>query len=521
MRVGYLLNKYGFELTAAQAWAAKEFEDYAEAASVVGYCYSRTEEHGAWKERVDEKLSGNGNGQKLPRANRVDIVNFMKQKVDLHYNVVIGAPEMRWKNPEYEGIASKHSINRRDWTRDIDGMVKSLLWMMEEECQLDASLEKMFQIIGSDRIPEFDPLVDYLHRLPAWNPETDPDYLHELAETVKILDTDPQAQDLWERCLKKWFVWMIVGWIRPRDVNQSILYLIGAQGTYKSTWMRSIMPPELGEYFKVKQDCGAIRTDDLINMSRFGLILHEEVDTMTARENNTLKAMSTTLFSDERAPYARSTSRRINGASLCATGNNECFLTNDQGTRRSLVFRVESIVSPLDHPFNYEGIYSQGYYLAQHGFPYFFNHEEEAELGRHNLQFETVNMEEDAVYLWLRKAEDWETPRWLRAGQIAELLSQRSQCHTRYDANKIGKIMTKMGFDSSPRGGRIGYKVMVRDYDEAVRYQKELAMAKDSTADERHIEDKGLQEAKDIQEAPQPVQDLYGHLWGEKDDEEL
>jgi hypothetical protein len=78
-----------------------------------------------------------------------------------------------------------------------------------------------------------------------------------------------------------------------------------------------------------------------------------------------------------------------------------------------------------------------------------------------------------------------------------------------------------MGFDSSPRGGRIGYKVMVRDYDEAVRYQKELAMAKDSTADERHIEDKGLQEAKDIQEAPQPVQDLYGHLWGEKDNEEL
>jgi predicted P-loop ATPase len=445
----------------------------------------------------------------------VDIVNFMKQKVDLHYNVVIGAPEMRWKNPEYEGIASKHSINRRDWTRDIDGMVKSLLWMMEEECQLDASLEKMFQIIGSDRIPEFDPLVDYLHRLPAWNPETDPDYLHELAETVKILDTDPQAQDLWERCLKKWFVWMIVGWIRPRDVNQSILYLIGAQGTYKSTWMRSIMPPELGEYFKVKQDCGAIRTDDLINMSRFGLILHEEVDTMTARENNTLKAMSTTLFSDERAPYARSTSRRINGASLCATGNNECFLTNDQGTRRSLVFRVESIVSPLDHPFNYEGIYSQGYYLAQHGFPYFFNHEEEAELGRHNLQFETVNMEEEAASLWLRHPEGWETPRWFRAGQIADLLSSRSQCHFKYDANKISSIMKRLGFECTKRNGFWGYKVMVRDYDEAVRYQKELAMAKEGEEEESEKAD----EVKDMQEAPEQVQDMYDRLLGETDDE--
>jgi hypothetical protein len=517
MRVGYLLNKYGFELADAQAWAIQEFPEYAEAASVIGYCYSRTEEHGEWEERVKDALSGAASYQKLPRATRVDIYNFLMKKVDVHFNVLVGAPEMRWKNPEYEGIASKHSINRREWTRDLDGMVKSLLWMMEEECQLDGTVDKVFQVISSDRIPEYDPLVDYLHKLPAWNPETDPDYLGELASTVKILDTDPQAQDLWRRCLKKWFVWMIIGWIRPNEVNQTILYLIGAQGTYKSTWMRNIMPPQLREYFKIKQDSGSMRTDDVINMSRFGLILHEESDVMNARENNTLKAMTTALYSDERAPYARTPSRRINGASLCATGNNENFLTNEQGTRRALVFRVASILSPLDHPFNYEGIYSQAYYLAQNGFQYYFDPEEQAELERHNLQFETANMEEDSVALWLRIAESWETPRWFRASQIAELLSQRSHCHAKYDANKIGKIMVRLGFPVSYRGGKIGYKAMVRDYDEAVRYQKELAVTKDSPSET----EKALKEevVKDAQEAPEQVQDMFSRILGERDDD--
>jgi hypothetical protein len=155
--------------------------------------------------------------------------------------------------------------------------------------------------------------------------------------------------------------------------------------------------------------------------------------------------------------------------------------------------------------------------LAQHGFPYFFNHEEEAELGRHNLQFETVNREEDAVSLWLRKAEHWETPRWFRASQIAELLSQRSQCHARYDANKIGRIMVNMGFPSSYRGGRLGYKAMVRDYDEAVRYQKELAMANDSSAENEEADQ--TEKAKDMQEAPEQVQDMFNRILGEKDDE--
>jgi predicted P-loop ATPase len=510
MRVGYLLNKYGFDLPDAQEWARKTFAEYAEAAEVMARCYTRSEEHGEWSDRVEGIMSMGRN--RFPKANRMDIYNFLMKKVEVRRNVLLGLSEMRWKNPEYMGIASKHSQDRHAFTHDIDAMVKTLTLMLEEDCQLDASKERFFDVIENDRIPEFDPLADYLHHLPHWEAGRDPDYLQELADTVTIMDANPGAQDLWTRCLKKWFVWMLVGWTRPDEVNQTILHLIGAQGTYKSTWMRHLMPPTLRGYFKIKQNSGEIRTDDLINMSRFGLILHEESDVMNARESNTLKAMVTASHSDERAPYGRAPHRRHNCASLCATGNVEQFLSNEQGTRRSLVFRVQSIVSPVDHPFNYEGIYSQAYSLMQHDFPYYFSPEEQAELELHNLQFETANMEEDAAGLWLRKPESWETPEWMRPSEIANLLSQRSGCHARYDANKIGTVMKRLKFESTYHTGRIGYKVMVRNYDEAVRYRKQLAVNKDG--------DDHTPLVKDISEAPEQAQNLFNRLWGEKDEED-
>jgi hypothetical protein len=513
MRTGYMLNKFGFELEDAKAWAQKEFAEYAEAAEVVGRCYARTEEHGEMRGQVQATLCAAGG--RMQNASRLEILQFLLKKADVRYNLITGYTEMRWKNPTYAGVASKHSHDRHTFTHDIDRMVNTLTGMIEEELNLYATKEKVFEVIESDRIPEFDALVDHLHRLPGWNPETDPDYLGELADTVRIIDTDPDAADLWKRCLKKWFVGMLVGWVRPGKVNESILHFIGAQGTFKTTWMTHLMPPELREYFKIKQNSGDLRTDDIISMSRYGLILHEETDVMNARENNTLKAITTAKYSDERAPYGRAPKRRNNIASLCATGNSEQFLTNDQGTRRMLVFRVEVVKPHIDYPFNYEGIYAQAYYLMNHGFQYYFDGEEQAELERHNLQFETVNMEEEAVALWLRAPQSWETPRWMRPGQVAELLSSRSHCHARYNPNKIGRVMHRLGFQTKVRNGNVGYNVMVRDYDEAVRFQKELAMAKAKA----EAEEKPQESVCDISEAPQSVQDSYSRLLGEKTDE--
>jgi hypothetical protein len=103
----------------------------------------------------------------------------------------------------------------------------------------------------------------------------------------------------------------------------------------------------------------------------------------------------------------------------------------------------------------------------------------------------------------------------MRPGQVAELLSSRSHCHARYNPNKIGRVMHRLGFQTKVRNGNVGYNVMVRDYDEAVRFQKELAMAKAKA----EAEEKPQESVCDISEAPQSVQDSYSRLLGERTDE--
>jgi hypothetical protein len=99
----------------------------------------------------------------------------------------------------------------------------------------------------------------------------------------------------------------------------------------------------------------------------------------------------------------------------------------------------------------------------------------------------------------------------MRPSEIANLLSQRSGCHARYDVNKIGGVMKRLGFDFSKRHGRIGYKVMIRDYNETVSYQKQLALDKVEEA---------VAPVKDIREAPEATQEMFSRLLGERDREE-
>jgi hypothetical protein len=506
MRVGYLLNKYGFELEKAQEWAAKEFAEYAEAAEVVSRCYSRTEEHGEWASKLEY---GAAPGGKLPQASHNDILKYLFSKFEVRRNLVLGRTEMRWKNPTYEGIASPRSLDRRAFTSSIEPLVNTLICQMEREAMLEAKKDKVYTAINSDDVEEYDPLAHYLRSLPKWNPDRDPDYLLQLADTVTLLDDDPNATSLWQRCLKKWLVGMLAGWMSVRVVNQSILYLIGAQGTYKSTWCTSLLPPELSDYLMIKQNSGEIRKDDIISMSNYALIVHEEVDAMTQRELNNLKAMSTAKYSDERAAYAREKQRRPNIASLCGTGNNDQFLINEQGTRRSLVFRIKSIVSPIDHPFPYEGIYSQAFYLLNNGFQYFFDAEEQAELEEHNRQFEIPNHEEAAILTHLRKpGEGIGKLYWMQASQIAELLSSRSGSRHMYVAKTVGQMLTKLGFPKKRHKGNWGYSFVLLDFEEARRQQERMAL---DTPSESVV--------KDIQDAPATVQDMYRRLLGEKDED--
>ena len=274
--------------------------------------------------------------------------------------------------------------------------------------------------------------------------------------------------------LKKWLVGMVAGWISEDVVNNVILVFIGEQGAYKTTWFNYLLPPQLKQYFYTKTNANRMTRDDLLTLAQYGLVCCEELDTMRPAELNQLKAAVTMPSIDERAAYAHFHEHRKHIASFCGTGNNVSFLSDPTGNRRWLPFEVESIVSPREHPFCYEGIYSQALALYKSGFTFWFTKEEIQEQNRHNRKFETPRLEHELVDLYFRKPLEHENSMFMTSSRVLQIIG--SGITQKLSATRIGMAFSELGFQRVRYHGIRGYLVMQRTAEEIMAYQKSMTM---------------------------------------------
>ena len=412
------------------------------------------------------------------------------------------------------------------WQPISDRIVNTLWSQMSSVMRVN--IQDVYRVIESDYVPAFNPFVEYLESLPEWH-EGDHDYIADLAATVKIKGEQehmesPEAASLkgtsqegisqeadsslftlrsslpsqeadsslftlrsslpsqeadsslftLRSSLKKWLVGMVAGWISEDVVNNVILVFIGEQGAYKTTWFNYLLPPQLKQYFYTKTNANRMTRDDLLTLAQYGLVCCEELDTMRPAELNQLKAAVTMPSIDERAAYAHFHEHRKHIASFCGTGNNVSFLSDPTGNRRWLPFEVESIVSPREHPFCYEGIYSQALALYKSGFTFWFTKEEIQEQNRHNRKFETPRLEHELVDLYFRKPLEHENSMFMTSSRVLQIIG--SGITQKLSATRIGMAFSELGFQRVRYHGIRGYLVMQRTAEEIMAYQKSMAM---------------------------------------------
>ena len=362
----------------------------------------------------------------------------------------------------------------------ISDRIVNTLWSQMSSV-LRVNIQDVYRVIESDYVPAFNPFVEYLESLPEWH-EGDHDYIADLAATVKIKGEQehiesPEADSslfTLRSSLKKWLVGMVAGWISEDVVNNVILVFIGEQGAYKITWFNYLLPPQLKQYFYTKTNANRMTRDDLLTLAQYGLVCCEELDTMRPAELNQLKASVTMPSIDERAAYAHFHEHRKHIASFCGTGNNVSFLSDPTGNRRWLPFEVESIVSPREHPFCYEGIYSQALALYKSGFTFWFTKEEIQEQNRHNRKFETPRLEHELVDLYFRRPLEHENSMFMTSSRVLQIIG--SGITQKLSATRIGMAFNELGFQRVRYHGIRGYLVMQRTAEEIMAYQKSMAM---------------------------------------------
>ena len=462
MRVGYKLAERRFSKKVALRWAMQKFgKDYSDTEQVINSCFANASPHG--------KQGGGGDNRGDSKMATVEeIKSFLDGHISLRFNEITS-------RVEYKIPADNTDAHR--FMPVNDRIVNSLWSQMSTITRVN--IQDMYRVIESDYVPVFNPFKEYLNNL---SKPGEQDYIRELAQTVRVKGGE-QEQKLWHLYLKKWLVGMVASWISEDVVNNVILVLIGEQGAYKTTWFNYLLPPPLKQYFYTKTNANRMSKDDILTLAQYALVCCEELDTMRPAELNQLKAAVTMPSIDERAAYAHYHEHRKHIASFCGTGNNTQFLSDPTGNRRWLPFEVESIISPRDHPFHYEGIYSQALALYKSGFQYWFTKEEIQELNRHNRQFETPRLEHELVDLYFRKPTDSELGEFMSVARALQMIS--NGISQKLSAVNVGRAFSDLGFKRVRTNSSRGFIVVCRTSEEIKAYQHRLLMdAKpDSEAD--------------------------------------
>ena len=247
---------------------------------------------------MEEKKEHKKNWQEL-MATEEDIQTFLSNTVTLRHNEVTGETEFRVPSiSEFAAAKTRYLTGKTpldewrtgEWYTVSDRFVNSLANMLAAEKNVNT--RKIWQVLSSDYVQTYNPFRYYLNRLPPWDGKTNP--ILDLAINVKVRG-DMDEQLLFYVCLRKWLVAMVAGWLDDDVVNQEILVFIGRQGIYKTTWFANLLPPELKQYFHSNTSFGNMTKDEVLKLSKYGLICCEELDTMRPAEMNRLKWAVTTV----------------------------------------------------------------------------------------------------------------------------------------------------------------------------------------------------------------------------------
>ena len=437
----YEMNRYGVPEEQCREWAVNRFDDYdtPDVEAIVRSCYQQTEEHGTTKPKSERKKSESSVGDVR------DIRDYLtSHEVKTRYNV----------------ITRKYEIYNEDtdtWCEKTDRMENTLYCRITEEIGKRILKSDLHQLLGSEFSPEYNPFVDYLTTLPPIADDDDTDYIDLVASMVHVAVADNEKHCRW---FKKWFVAMIACWLDPEVTNHVILAYIGRQGIYKSTFMRRLLPPVLSSYFAVRNYANRMDKDDRLMLTEKGLVALEEIDSLTPRELNQLKAIVTAETIDERDAYSANRESRVHIASFCATGNNRRFLTDLTGNRRWLPFYVTDIDSPYTHPIPHERLYAQAYALYRTGFRYWFEADEVAELDAHNANFEEPNMVQELIETYLRQPYDGEAGQFYTSANILTAITAYCGSRVAVRTRDISICMNRLGYVQCRVGNLRGWNVV-------------------------------------------------------------
>ena len=352
---------------------------------------------------------------------------FMNRRYEFRYNTVLDDLEYRQRD----------SIHF--YFKPVDKRVRNSISICALKEGINAWDRDVDRFLNSEYVPLHNPVEEYLYDVGRWDGK---DRIRALAATV------PCKNPYWMDLFHRWFLNMVSHWkgSNKKYANSVSPLLVGPQGTRKSTFCRSIMPPTERSYYTDSIDFSR-KKDAELYLNRFALINIDEFDQVSSTQQGFLKHILQKPVLNVKKPHGSAVLEMRRYASFIATSNQKDLLTDPSGSRRFICIEVTGVID-TNRPIDYEQLYAQAMYELEHGERYWFDQEEEKIMMENNREFEQVPPEEQLFFRYFRAAQP-EEGEWLSPAEIMEDIQKGSSIPMSVKrVNSFGRILKKQEIPS-------------------------------------------------------------------------
>ena len=460
---GLTCLKYDIDQKEATDYADQHFSaQYPKTVSVMNQAYKHQEQRGTWQFMRKGESYGKKPSMKM-------LKQWLSMRYEFHRNEVTG----------YYEVCSRDVLKGKfhSWTR-MDDNIENSLWIEMEEDGLQTQQPRLHSLINSDFSEKYNPLLDYLTALPAWDGKTD--YIQMLADRIHIADTDGahHTQEDFRYFFKKWFVAMVVTWVTDTVVGQTILIFVGKGGLFKTTFFDKLLPKILHDYFINESTASYTDKDFMEAMASKALMCLDEFETAFGKNLSAFKSCVTKLFFSIRRPYDKYRTELPHRAAMCGTSNSVQIISEEENRRYS-PWLIKSIDSPIDHPIDYQHVYAQAVALGKEvmerqrkhedGWVFWLTTEDIEVMREHNKMFMISNYMEDQILRYYRVPGKDVEARYIKFRYSSEILERIGGCPalSRYIYQQnLASTLLRLGFERKRRSKGMGWFVIEKEVGE-------------------------------------------------------
>ena len=404
--------------------------------------------------------------------NKTDFQRILTNSIPVIVEKPVEAPPVQEKENNYgstifhiaENYLNKHYLFRFNTILlDVEYKKKAAkewkicnedsLFIEMQKKGINIQMAKLISILKSDFVKEYNPIVSYFKTLPKWNGKTD--YIQKFCEYIST----PSPIEF-SYHLTKWMARAVKTMLVKGYFNKQAFIITdkgNGQNIGKSHLTKWLCPPTL----PLNRSFEDSKKDNLIKLATNAFIILDELDGISRKDLNGLKALFSMDEIRVRLPYARREETVQRTANFIGSTNEENFLVDPTGSVRWLVFHVSQIDWNYSKKLDINKLWSQAYALAfDSEFDETFNKEDVKRNEIRNQTYQIRSSEAEIISLLYELPTDKNQHKvlFLTATEILIFIKSNTNLN-RLSPVAVGRALKLLNYQRTKKNGVYGYLI--------------------------------------------------------------